>query len=140
VTEEKKPIWIPTWLGLLIMVAVLWILVRVMTGGQDLSIDTSASDAAAEQNNKEFAWMERGKDAARAKLKDQDSARFRNVRFHKGKDGVPMTCGEVNSKNSFGGYGGFQKFISAGRAEFTFLSEQMDAAEFTKVWNQFCAG
>lgn len=136
---EKKPIWIPTWLGLLIMVAVLWLLVKVMTGGQDLSINTGSS-AATDQQAKELAWTERGKDAARAKLKDPDSAQFQNVRFHQGKDGVPMTCGEVNSKNSFGGYSGFQKFVSAGRAELTFLAEQMDSGEFAKIWNQMCTG
>lgn len=51
-----------------------------------------------------------------------------------------MTCGEVNSRNSFGGYGGFQRFISAGREDLTFLAEQMDAGEFAKAWNQMCAG
>ena len=135
----KKQIWIPTWLGLIIMVAVLWLLVKVMTGGQDLSINTDSS-AAAEQQAKKLAWTERGKDAVRAKLKDPDSAQFQNVRFYQGKDGVPMTCGEVNSKNSFGGYGGFQKFVSAGRAELTFLAEQMGSGEFVKVWNQLCTG
>jgi hypothetical protein len=136
---EKKTIWIPTWLGLLIMVAALWILIKIMTGGQSLSTNTTSS-AASDENAKEFAWTERGKDAVRAKLKDPDSAQFQNVRFHENKDGVPMTCGEVNSKNSFGGYGGFQKFVSAGREELTFLSEQMDNREFAKVWNQMCTG
>jgi len=51
-----------------------------------------------------------------------------------------MTCGEVNSKNSFGGYGGFQKFVSAGRAELTFLSEQMTDGDFVEVWNRMCVG
>jgi len=139
----KKATWIPTWLGLLIMIGVLWLLARIMTGGEGLSTvpgPSAADRAAAEESSKEFAWVERGKDAVRAKLKDPDSAQFRNVRFHRGKDGVPMTCGEVNSKNSFGGYGGFQKFVSAGRAELTFLSEQMTDGDFVEVWNRMCVG
>lgn len=136
---EKKPIWIPTWLGLLIAAAALWIVVRLMTGGEDLSIGHGPSPVAA-QASREAEWMVRGKAAVLEKLKDPDSADFRNVRFHQGKDGVPMTCGEVNSKNSFGGYGGFQRFISAGRADLTFLAEQMDARDFAEVWNQFCSG
>jgi hypothetical protein len=98
------------------------------------------AESPADRETREMVWMERGKDAARSKLKDPDSAKFQNVYFHQGKDGVPLTCGEINSKNSFGGYGGFQKFISAGQADLTFLQEQMDASEFAKVWNEMCAG
>jgi len=47
-----------------------------------------------------------------------------------------MTCGEVNSKNSFGGYGGYQKFVSAGKAELTFLEEEV--SDFNVVWNRKC--
>ena len=47
-----------------------------------------------------------------------------------------MTCGEVNSKNSLGGYVGYQRFVSAGKAELTFLEEE--AADFSGVWNRFC--
>ena len=85
---------------------------------------------------KKIGWMDRGKQAAKAKLKDPSSAKFRNVYFHRGADNIPMTCGEVNSKNSFGGYGGYQKFVSAGKPEVTFLQEQV--ADFSNVWNRFC--
>jgi len=85
---------------------------------------------------KKIAWMERGMKAVRSKLKDGDSAKFRNVYFHRGSDGIPMTCGEVNSKNSFGGYTGFQRFISAGKPELTFIEEQVE--DFNTVWNRFC--
>jgi hypothetical protein len=46
-----------------------------------------------------------------ASLKDSESARFRNERI--AKSGA--LCGEVNSKNSFGGYVGFKRFILAGQ-------------------------
>jgi len=85
---------------------------------------------------KKIGWMDRGKNAAKAKLKDPSSAKFRKVYFHKGVDGIPVTCGEVNSKNGFGGYGGYQKFVSAGKSELTFLQEQV--ADFSSVWNRFC--
>lgn len=85
---------------------------------------------------KKIAWMDKGKQAAESKLKDPSSAKFRNVYFHRGADNIPMTCGEVNSKNSYGGYGGFQKFVSAGNSELTFLEEQV--ADFNNVWNRFC--
>ena len=72
----------------------------------------------------------------KAKLKDSKAAEFRNVFFHRGADGIPMTCGEVNSKNSFGGYTGFQKFVSGGSVDVTFLEEEV--ADFAPVWNRFC--
>ncbi|QPB72237.1 hypothetical protein D5125_17040 [Magnetovirga frankeli] len=92
------------------------------------------------EKSKESAWMNRGKQAVKEKLRDPSSAKFRNVYFHRGSDNVPMTCGEVSSKNSFGGYGDYQKFMSAGESDLTFLEEQFkDYNEFVKLWNKFCA-
>ncbi len=81
-------------------------------------------------------WMDRGKESVKAKLKDPDSAQFRNIFFNRSKDGIPTTCGEVNSKNGFGGYIGFQKFISVGRPEGTFLQEEV--SDFENTWYHFC--
>jgi hypothetical protein len=44
-------------------------------------------------------------------LKDPDSAKFRNMRFVK-YNGRTVVCGEVNSKNSYGGYVGFENFVA----------------------------
>ena len=85
---------------------------------------------------KKIGWMDRGMKAVRSKLKDGGSAKFKNVYFHRGPDGIPMTCGHVNSKNSFGGYSGFQRFISAGKPELTFIEEQV--TDFSTIWNKFC--
>lgn len=59
--------------------------------------------------------IELGKDAVRERLKDPESANFRNLNIHKGRSPVENTyyvCGEVNSKNGFGGYAGFAPFQS----------------------------
>ena len=85
---------------------------------------------------KKIAWMNKGKEAVKIKLKDPGSAQFRNIYFHRGADDIPVTCGEVNSKNSFGGYGGYQKFISTGRADMTFLEEEV--SDFSNLWNDLC--
>jgi len=61
-------------------------------------------------------------------LKDPDSAEIRN---HNGN------CGEVNSKNSFGGYTGFRRFI-ASSAIVAVEGENMDSDEFQKAWTQVC--
>lgn len=58
---------------------------------------------------------QRVRDAVLAKLRDPDSAKFRNVRkLGMLGEGVPdspaVYCGEVNAKNAMGGYPGFVHF------------------------------
>ena len=87
-------------------------------------------------DGQKIGWMDRGKDLVKDKLKDPSSAQFRNVYFHRNKGQPPITCGEVNSKNGFGGYVGFQPFLSAGTPEFTVLRE--DVSDFKNLWNRLC--
>lgn len=69
----------------------------------------------------------------RAKLKDPDSAQFQN-QFISSKDAA---CGEVNAKNSFGGYTGFKRYVSAGR-DLTVLESDAGAGEFDAAWQRAC--
>lgn len=55
-------------------------------------------------------------------LKDPSSAQFRNMRFVANKDDVGSTssgyvCGELNGKNSFGAYVGFERIYVYVKAE-----------------------
>jgi len=96
-----------------------------------------ASDAYdTTRDVKKIAWMDRGMEAVNLKLKDPGSAEFRRVYFNRGANSVPTTCGEVNARNGFGGYIGFQRFVSAGTAELTFLESEV--SDFDTVWNQLC--
>ena len=55
----------------------------------------------------------------RDQMKDPESTQFRNLRLVRRVDSPEPRynlCGEVNSKNSFGGYVGFQRFASDGSA------------------------
>jgi hypothetical protein len=66
-----------------------------------------------------------GKERIAANLKDPNSAQFRRL-FIAGK-GLPMKflCGEMNAKNSYGGYVGFKKFFTAaGAASFTAIDPE----------------
>jgi hypothetical protein len=58
--------------------------------------------------------MAAGKELAAAMMKDPDSARFRLVTVKK-LDGARFVCGEINAKNSYGGYVGYQRFLSDGK-------------------------
>jgi len=86
--------------------------------------------------DRQQAWIFKGQDAVKAKLKDPESAQFKDTFFNKGSSNVPVSCGWVNSKNGFGGFTGYQRYVSAGKAELTFLEEQV--TDFQIVWNKFC--
>ena len=72
--------------------------------------------AGAEKISVPEARAEQTKHAVKAILKDPESAQFRNF-YTKSWTGKPSpmdpVCGEVNAKNSYGGYIGFTRFYQA---------------------------
>ncbi len=103
-----------------------------------LAISISNFSVASDLEERKLAWIEVGKDAVRARLKDADSAKFRNAYFNYATlegSRIPVSCGEVNAKNSFGGYSGFARYVSAGE-NLTFL--ESDVADFGVVWARLC--
>ncbi len=85
-----------------------------------------------------FVRMEIDKDALRATLKDGKSAEFKDIYISFINDS-PVTCGQVNAKNSFGGYNGFKRFISARHAGISVIEgENMEINAFADVWRQSC--
>ena len=90
----------------------------------------------AEQDikNKKIELIFRGENQILFKLKDKSSASFANV-FISTTDFV---CGDVNSKNSFGGYSGYQRFISAYPSNMSALEENTNKRDFNKTWDKFC--
>lgn len=130
-----------TWFGptFLLSLIIVPIILLVMFADRDQEHNSgTAQDSSMEMSQamKESIWMEKGKEAVKNKLKEANSATFRKVYFHRGGDNTPMTCGEVNSKNSLGGFTGYQRFVSAGKDNLTFLQEQVK--DFSTIWNKFC--
>ncbi len=125
-TEEVK---IGKKTGLVIIVISTVLIWNFMSGGG------SKKSPRVSQETKELAWMEKSKDAVRARLKDSKSAEFKNVYFSD-TGGTPMTCGQVNSKNSLGGYTGYQLFVASGDT-LAFFEKETDG--FGKVWKKFCS-
>lgn len=68
-------------------------------------------------------------------LKDPDSAEFRGF-FPGESNGNAIGCGEVNSKNTFGGYTGFKRYVSAGGDA---VGLEGETPGFEEAWNTFCA-
>ena len=77
---------------------------------------------AADYSQELKAFLDSGKtldeavEAAKAvvayDLKDPESARFRSIEIRDFQGGK-LICGEVNAKNSYGGYVGYQKFLAS---------------------------
>tara|TARA_R110002020_G_scaffold475979_1_gene715305 strand:- start:135 stop:704 length:570 start_codon:yes stop_codon:yes gene_type:complete len=84
-------------------------------------------------------WITKSKDGIRKRLKDADSAKFRDVRFYSGGT-TPVVCGQVNAKNGLGGYSGFERFIASGDNEnIAFLASDIKAGDsIDKVWDKLC--
>jgi hypothetical protein len=89
------------------------------------------------ETTKQRVWIQVSQDGIRKRLKDPDSAKFKGV-FFSTFEGTPVVCGQVNSKNGFGGYTGYQHFVAAGEV-IGFLQEDMALGEFGKTWNRMCA-
>ena len=83
----------------------------------------------------EIAWIRRHQDVLRARLKDGESAQFRNLYVSK-SGGSPIVCGEVNAKNGFGAYGGFERWFGA---EPVGVFVESDVEGFGQVWAKYCA-
>lgn len=84
-------------------------------------------------------WIIKSKDSIEARLKDAESAKFRDVRFYSGGP-VPVVCGEVNAKNSLGGYSGYERFIASGdNVKIAFLaSDVADGDSINIAWKELC--
>jgi hypothetical protein len=65
-------------------------------------------------------------------LRDPDSARFKDVSFGQSPQIGFVVCGWVNSKNAYGGYSGFQRFICTEKG--TYLEENDVNGDFSKAW------
>lgn len=76
-----------------------------------LLLMASMTTSSLEPRQAEQAGIERAQTMIAEKMKDPEAARFRNVQFNP-ETGV--ACGQVNMKNSFGGYVGYQDFIVKG--------------------------
>lgn len=83
---------------------------------------------AAEIKAKKAADLVKVLDAVKFDLKDGESARFRNVIGN---------CGEVNSKNSYGAYAGFSRFVYK-RDSGKVIFDGDDSAFFNIIASTYC--
>lgn len=96
--------------------------------------------AVDNQRARDSLLLVKGQESVRSALKDPESAKFGQIYLNKNKDGLSAVCGEVNSKNSYGGYVGPQRFISSGLPDTTFLENdpRITAPVFQDLWARLC--
>lgn len=71
-------------------------------------------------------------------MKDPESAKFQNWHYVKASKKLPATfCGQVNAKNSFGGYTGFKHFFITTDDKMEFAID--DGSDgFANKFNKYC--
>lgn len=99
-----------------------------------------SSEAVADGHltpSKEFIWIRANQRLIAAKLKDPDSAQFGSGDRVSYKAGGPVVCGTVNARNSFGAYGGMQRYIGMGDKMGVYLADEV--SDFDKMWQKVCS-
>lgn len=94
--------------------------------------------AESEREHHDLAYAEEGKAEIAKLLRDPSSAKFGEARVSR-KQGPPVICGTVNSRNGFGGMTGDKRFIAAPGVISVVEGENMTEAEFSGSWIQFCS-
>lgn len=80
-------------------------------------------------------------------MKDPNSAEFRNWHAFESQSGL-LVCGEINARNSFGGYVGFTHFVAHASPDGRLLSPPAQAsasgagpdALIDSIWRQYYPG
>lgn len=120
---------------------ILGLIIAVVTCSGQASDDKAPSKAKQETAPSELETISllqvAAKDAMKASLKDPDSAKYRNVFAHPvaKNPGAYAFCGQVNAKNGFGGYTGYERFIAGPGIAVTETSMK----DFDIAWSQLCS-
>ena len=101
-----------------------------------MSIPGRSEERRAFAEADHFAFVEEVKQNVAAGLKDPNSVQFRNLHLSPGAS-APVPCGELNAKNAYGRYVGFQRFYAM-----RFLADQAidtDDSPFSERIGRKCA-
>lgn len=78
------------------------------------------------------------KEIVASELRDPESAQFRNIsKTKKNEFGVVTVCGEVNGKNAYGGYVGYQRFVNSPPSNRVYMEKAW--ITFDDLWDSSCA-
>ncbi len=81
--------------------------------------------------------IKKAKETVANELRDPESAQFRNIsKTKKNEFGVVTVCGEVNGKNAYGGYVGYQRFVNNPPSDRVYMENAWDT--FNNLWRSQC--
>ncbi len=118
-------------------------LIPLIVGFGVLAIQGSDAEASSRfrdlgsLSSQEHAYIISETDVLKRRLRDPDSARFRDLHVSR-RSGSPVVCGQVNARNAFGGYSGFERFVSASAGGIIVLESDMAAGEMSGLWRRVC--
>lgn len=85
--------------------------------------------------------IKKAKETVASQLRDPESAQFRNIikteKTSLLEFGIVTVCGEVNGKNAFGGYVGFQRFVSQPKSDRVYMENSWNT--FDSLWSRHCS-
>jgi len=67
-------------------------------------------------------------------LMDPEAAKYKDVHAY-AVNGAYVFCGQINGKNGYGGYTGYERFIASS----VIVGTEGNVTGFNKVWRQFCS-
>lgn len=129
-------------IGCIVTIVVLSLMLSVCSDGGDDDQNNEGKAAEADASpfadeGKQAMWIVATQDGVRARLKDPDSAKFRDTRFYSGGPAA-VVCGQVNAKNAFGGFTGFERFIASGEKLAFLESDMASPSEMDDAWKKMC--
>lgn len=105
----------------------------LILGGYVIFASSPNTESKDERDN--IARIRIAKENIQKVLVDPQSAEFNHVYVKKDKSGKKIICGYVNAKNRFGGYTGYEKFISFGGVV---ALQSQNINDFGATWDEYC--
>lgn len=109
---------------------------KVLSGNQVAELERDAGFREDFKTGKYQEFVRYAKEALTRSFKDPGAVQFRGL-FLSGK-AMPVLCGEVNGKNSYGAFVGYRRFYSTGKALLTEVEPARDTYVFERMWPSMC--
>lgn len=103
--------------------------------------DRLAAAPKTETKSTVLAAVQSAKALVADRFKDPSSVQFRNLVAY-GTNSPPslsMLCGQVNGKNSYGGFVGFRRFVTNGGASVE-VEDAENSRSMNRLWESTCSG
>lgn len=124
-----------TWIVLFLILSPVAIVMFGSGGGDNTQPEAATTK---KEENKAGVLLFMAEQQIRSGAKDPSSIEFRNQQLHQKTEYGAAACGEVNGKNSFGGYTGYKGFVVTEKDSKIYMEDSENHNEFVKKWNKIC--